>query len=86
VVALCQQRGYDPAAVALRFCLDHPYVSTTLVGMSRPDHVERNIKGLNTKVDPELYAEIEKIVAPVKNITWKSGRPENNDYEEHRRP
>ena len=86
VVALCKQRGYNPADVALRFCVDHPYVSTTLVGMSRPDHVERNIKGLNTEVDPELYKEIEKIVAPVRNITWKSGRPENNDYEEHRRP
>jgi L-galactose dehydrogenase len=85
VVKLCKERGYDPADVALRFCIDHEYAATTLVGMSRPDHVERNIKGLNAKIDPELFADIAKIVEPVKNITWQSGRPVNNDYEEHRK-
>ena len=80
VVKLCQRRGVQVADVALRFCIEHPYVSTTLVGMSRPDHVERNIRGIAKPVDPELFEEIRAIVAPVANITWPSGRPENNDY------
>jgi L-galactose dehydrogenase len=79
VVALCRERGYDPADVALRFCIDYPHAATTLVGMSRPDHVERNIRGIETAVDEELLREIAKVVEPVNNMTWPSGRRENND-------
>ncbi len=33
VVALCDSYGVDPATVALRFTMDHPYAASTLVGM-----------------------------------------------------
>ncbi len=82
VVELCARRGVRVADVALRYCIEHPYVATTLVGMSRPDHVERNVEGIMKPIDPELLAEIRAVVAPVANITWPSGRPENNDYGE----
>lgn len=81
VVAVCRRRGLQPADVALRFCLNHPYVATTLVGMSRPEHVERNIRGMAARIAPEVYEEIQQIVAPVANTTWSSGRPENNDHD-----
>jgi L-galactose dehydrogenase len=67
IVALCDQRGVDPAVVALRFCLDHPYVSCTLVGMSTPAEVNANLKALDFKPDPALLAEIEQIVSPLNN-------------------
>jgi L-galactose dehydrogenase len=79
VVEICKQAGLDPAAVALRFCIDHPYVSTTLVGMSKARHVEGNLNALTRKIDPELLKQIEQAVAPVKNQMWFQGRPENND-------
>ncbi|MCP5115110.1 MAG: hypothetical protein GY953_30125 [bacterium] len=81
IVECCRKHGLLVADVALRFCIDHPDVATTLVGMSRPDHVERNIRGISKANNPEVLAEIEQIVAPVKNVTWPSGRPENNDHE-----
>lgn len=84
VVEICQKHGVRVADVALRFCLDHPHLATTLVGMSRVGHVETNIRVVDTTADPELLREIEQAVAPVNNVTWPSGRPENNDYEEHR--
>ena len=79
VVAACRQAGVDVADVALRFCLDHPYVSTTLVGMSKQKHVEANLRAIKMKNDPALLRRIEQIVAPVKNVMWMQGRPENND-------
>jgi L-galactose dehydrogenase len=79
VVRLCQQHGVDPAALALRFCLMHPYVSCTLVGMSNAGEVERNLLALEMEPDAELLRQIEQMVEPVKNSTWRSGRPENND-------
>lgn len=67
IVALCKQHGVDPAILALRFCLDHPYVSSTLVGMSSPEEVNTNLKALDFKPDPALLAEIEQIVSPLNN-------------------
>ncbi len=81
VVAICRRHGVQVADVALRFCVEHPYAATTLVGMSRPDHVERNIRGIANPVAEDLLAEIREVVKPVANRTWPSGRPENNDYD-----
>ena len=77
VVALCRGRGVDPALVALRFCLDHPYVSSTLVGMSSVSEVEQNLQAREFRIEPGLLAEIDRTVAPIQNLTWPSGRPEN---------
>ena len=35
--------GMDLAELALRFILEHPAVSTTIPGMRRPAHVDRNL-------------------------------------------
>jgi L-galactose dehydrogenase len=67
----------DASEVALRFCLDQPDVASTLVGLSSRGHVERNLKCLEMRNDPELLAEIREAVAPVKDLTWPSGRAEN---------
>jgi L-galactose dehydrogenase len=78
VIEICKAHGWDIADVAMRYCLDHPYVSTTIVGMSKQRNVEANIKVLNKRSDSELLAKIEKVVAPVKNMMWFEGREENN--------
>lgn len=82
VVQLCKSRGVDVTTVALRFCLDYPSVASTLAGMSSPVEVEQNLKALDYRADPELLSDIEKIVAPVRDRTWHSGRPENEAAEE----
>jgi L-galactose dehydrogenase len=79
VAALCRAAGADVSAVALRFCLDHPYVATTLVGMSKQRHVETNIRAMDAKVDPALMRRIHQAVAPAFNAVWPSGRPQNQD-------
>ena len=79
VVELCRQAKVDPADVALRFCLDHPYVSSTLVGMSKVEHVKNNLRALTFKTPPVLRQKIDQAIAPVKNVMWTQGRPENND-------
>ena len=81
VVSLCRKAGADVADVALRFCYDHPYVATTLVGMSKVRHVETNVKALEFESEPNLLKKIREAVAPVHDRIWKSGRPENRDYD-----
>jgi L-galactose dehydrogenase len=79
VARLCRERQVDIAEVALRFCLDHPYVSTTLVGMSSTAHVKKDLSAFNLRIDRELMEAIQETITPVKNRIWPSGRPENQD-------
>lgn len=73
----CKDRGVDLPHTALRFCLDHDYVSSTLVGMSSCRHVENNLELLHLKSDPNLLQELRDLFEPVFNRTWPSGRSEN---------
>lgn len=67
IVAVCEQHGVDPAVLALRFCLDHPYISSTLIGMSTSGEVQTNLKALDFKPDPALLSEIGQIASPLNN-------------------
>jgi L-galactose dehydrogenase len=76
---LCQARGVDISALALRFCLDHPYVSTTLVGMATRQQVEANLRLLDIATDRKLVAEVRSLLGPSFNRIWSSGLPRNGD-------
>jgi L-galactose dehydrogenase len=77
IVAVCKARGLDASEVALKFCLDYAGAASTLVGLSSREHVERNLKAMELKLEPELLAEIAAVVKPVKDLTWPSGLEEN---------
>ncbi|RME83825.1 MAG: hypothetical protein D6775_07125 [Caldilineae bacterium] len=79
VAAFCRERGVDIADLAMQFALAHEDVATTLVGMSKVRHVQMNIRAIGVKPDPELLAQVREIIAPVANVVWMEGRPENND-------
>jgi L-galactose dehydrogenase len=78
LLALCKAYGVDLSQVALRYAMDHPAIASTIVGMATTDHVTRNLAALNLQIPEGLLAEIEKLVAPVKNQMWYEGKPENN--------
>jgi L-galactose dehydrogenase len=76
-VDYCRAHGANISEVALRFCLDHPYVASTLVGMGNTQQVEAGLKLVSMTTDSELVRQLETIIAPVFNAVWPSGRPEN---------
>ena len=78
IAALCRQHGVDVAEVAMRYAFDHPYVAATIVGMSKMRHVESNLRALDFTIPAGLLDKIKTLVAPVKNMMWFEGRPENN--------
>jgi L-galactose dehydrogenase len=73
----CREHGADISKLALRFCLDHPFVSSTLIGMSSTREVETSLQLLQSSTDKKLLAQVEAILAPVFDFVWPSGRPEN---------
>jgi L-galactose dehydrogenase len=77
--AYCRAQGADIAGLALQFALAQPAIGTTLVGMSRVEHVQRNAALVGASPDPDLLAEVRRILVPVLDTVWKEGRPENDD-------
>jgi L-galactose dehydrogenase len=75
----CRSQGVDVSDLAMQFVLQHEHVATTLVGMSKVRHVDRNVKSVGVAPAPELLARVLEMIAPVANVCWKEGRPENDD-------
>jgi L-galactose dehydrogenase len=77
VVELCEAHRVDAPQLALHYCLQHPQVASTLVGMATRAQVNANLNAAQLTPDPELMAKIEAIIAPVHNRIWPSGLEEN---------
>lgn len=78
LLALCESYGVKLSDVAIRYAIDHPDISTTIVGMCDLATVKQNISVLDFRIPEGLLEEIEILVAPVKNQMWFEGREENN--------
>jgi aryl-alcohol dehydrogenase-like predicted oxidoreductase len=78
-VRYAEERGVRLSNQALRFCFDHPYVSSTLVGMSTTEHVRANMEALRDTSDHEFQQELRQLFGEFFNYVWPSGRPENCD-------
>jgi L-galactose dehydrogenase len=76
---LCREKGADIAKLALQYALRLPGVASTLVGSARSENMARNIACSEGEVDLDLIAEVEQVLAPVRNAGWPVGRPENQD-------
>ena len=76
--AYCSARGVDIAKLAVQYSCSDPRIATTLVGTASPENIARNVGWLDEPMDQELFGEVLRILAPVRNVTWPSGLPENN--------
>ena len=77
--ALCRERGGDlgnaRAAILRR---PNEKIPTHIVGTANPKRILQNIREAEEPIDEELLAAVQTILAPIHNVTWPSGRPENN--------
>jgi L-galactose dehydrogenase len=48
------------------------------VGTASPARILQNIQEIEEPLDKDVLARILEILKPVHNVTWPSGRPENN--------
>jgi L-galactose dehydrogenase len=76
--AFCRERGAELARLAIQFSVAHPDLATTLVGTASPENVAKNVRWVEEPMDQELLSQVMQILAPIRNRTWPSGRPENN--------
>lgn len=76
--AYCRAQGTNIVQLAVQFALANPDFATTFVGTAKADEVAENVRWAEQPLDMALYAEVEKILAPIHNQSWTSGRAENN--------
>ncbi|MCF2947077.1 aldo/keto reductase [Paraglaciecola aquimarina] len=77
-VEYCKQKGIDITQVALQFAIDHPSITSTLVGTANPANIEKNVKWAQSKADPELIATLRGFFDGIPN-TWPSGHAKYQD-------
>jgi L-galactose dehydrogenase len=46
--------------------------------MNSMSNIQQNVASLDFKINPELLDELNDVIAPVKNLMWYEGQPENN--------
>ncbi|MGH9099748.1 MAG: aldo/keto reductase, partial [Acidimicrobiales bacterium] len=63
--ALARAAGHTPASVALAWVLSNPNVSSAIVGASRPEQLEDNVRALDVDLEPELLRAVEQVLDAV---------------------
>lgn len=79
VLEACAHYDVSAATLALSWCLTNDTVASTFVGISSEHEVMDACAALQAKIPAKLQEEVERIVKPVHNIVWPSGREENQD-------
>lgn len=64
---VAQKAELTLAQFALAWVLRRSEVSAAIIGATRPGQIDDNVKAAGAKVDPALFAEAERIVAPVRS-------------------
>jgi aryl-alcohol dehydrogenase-like predicted oxidoreductase len=54
--------------VAVRYLLSHPVVSSVIAGATSGEQLRRNVKTLDAPFTPEVFDEIERVLAPWSNL------------------
>ena len=73
----CRERGTDIATLALQFSTSNPEIPTCIVGTASPHRILQYIREVEEPLDPDLLKGVQQILAPVHNLSWPSGLPEN---------
>ncbi len=77
--ALCQERGTSLEKIALQFSVTTSPCVTTVVGSASSANIRRDVAWLSEPIDAGLLGEVEAVLAPVRDVGWLNGRPENQD-------
>ena len=75
----CARRGADLAKLAVQFAVGEERLASCIVGSADPENIRRNCSWIEEPLDEELLEEVLEILAPVKDLCWYEGLPENRD-------
>ena len=71
---LCAAQGGDISFLGMQFCLGEPRIPSTISGAATVDELHTNLRALTTPIDHQLLADVQTVLAPVRNKAWPSGK------------
>ena len=78
LLEICKKYGVRLSDVAMRYAMDHPAITTTIVGMNHLSNIQQNVAAVDFKIPAGILDDLAAVIAPVKNLMWFEGQPENN--------
>ncbi|MFK4085601.1 aldo/keto reductase [Kribbella sp. NPDC020789] len=60
--AACREHGLDLATAALRHSVDHPGITGTVVGITKPGRVDALLTALSAELPPELVEQLDALL------------------------
>jgi aryl-alcohol dehydrogenase-like predicted oxidoreductase len=75
LVQVAAEIGRPPAEVALKWLIDRPGVTSTILGASRPDQLASNIASLEVEIPAELKAKLDEASAIVPGNPYRFFEP-----------
>ncbi|WP_434752078.1 aldo/keto reductase [Paenibacillus amylolyticus] len=74
----CEEQGSNIAKLAVQFSTANEQIPTTLVSSASQQNIINNAAWVEEPLDQQLLEEVLRILAPLNNETWPSGRAEYN--------
>lgn len=71
---LCRDRGADISKLGMQFCFAQKRIASILTGAAKRHEFEANFAAMKDPLDEKLLADVQAVLAPVKDWTWKSGK------------
>ena len=70
---LCRSRGADISVLGMQFCYAQSRIASTLTGTARTAELDVNLRAMADTIDTQLLADVQAVLAPVKDVVWSSG-------------
>ncbi|WP_277679133.1 aldo/keto reductase [Gracilibacillus dipsosauri] len=74
--AYCEEKGENLAKLAIQFSVQNNRIPTTLVSTASERNIAKNIEWIDEPINQELLEQVLKILKPIQNRSWPSGREE----------
>lgn len=71
---LCKSRGADISFLGMQFCFAEGRIPSTVSGAATVEELQTNLRAMSEPIDSQLLAEVQAVLAPVRNTTWPSGK------------
>jgi aryl-alcohol dehydrogenase-like predicted oxidoreductase len=63
--SICKESGFSMAEIAIKWILENPAITCTLVGSRNVSELEANVKSVHSPLSKEIKAELDQITLPV---------------------
>jgi L-galactose dehydrogenase len=70
---VCRERNADVSFLGMQYCFAEPRIPSTITGTAKAEEFAVNLRAMREPLDQRLLEDVQRVLAPVKDVTWPSG-------------